>query len=88
MTKWSGNLRYYVGTQAFRGFLETQYKIERNLPVEETLLLNLGAELRIGSNFWLSVSGGLNNYLAETESFNKLVSSIEIKYGFNDTNKK
>ena len=88
MTKWSGNLRYYVGTQAFRGFLETQYKIEKNLPVEETLLLNLGAELRIGSQFWLSVSGGLNNYLAETESFNKLVSSIEIKYGFNDTNKK
>lgn len=87
-TKWSANLRYYAGTQQFRGFFETQFKIEKNQPVEKTLLLNLGAELKVGERFWLSASGGLNNYLAETDPFNKLISSIDLKYGFNDSRKK
>jgi hypothetical protein len=87
-TKWSVNLRYYAGTQQFRGFFETQYRLEKNQPVEKTLLINLGAELKIGEKFWLSASGGLNNYLAESNPFNKLVSSIDLKYGFNGSNKK
>lgn len=88
MTKWSSNLRYYAGTQAFRGFLETQYKVEKHTPIEKSILVNVGAELRIGSRFWITASGGLNNYLSEAEPVNKLLSSIDLKYGFNDPDKK
>ncbi len=84
MTRWSANARYYIGTQAFRGFLEGQFKFEDHQEVEKSLLVNIGTELRIGSRFWVNLSGGLDNYLAESDPFSKLVSSIEIKYGFND----
>jgi hypothetical protein len=79
----STNLRYYVGTQFFRGFLEGQYKFQQYEPVERTLLLNLGAEFRLGSRFWVVASVGINNYLTDTDPFRKLVSSLDLRYGFN-----
>jgi hypothetical protein len=79
----AGNLRYYLGTQDFRGFLETQYKYRKNEVLDKALLINLGAEFRIGSNFWLVASTGLENYLAEDNPLSKLVSGIDIRYGFN-----
>lgn len=82
----SGNLRYYVGTQHFRGFLESQYKFEKYEPVEKTVLINLGTEFRIGNRFWVVASVGLNNYLTEKDPVNKLISSIDLRYGFNGSN--
>jgi hypothetical protein len=77
------NLRYYLGTSSFRGFVEGQY---RNYNVEhrnDAVLVNLGAELRISNSFWVQASAGLQNYLSETEPFNRLVSSLDVRYAFN-----
>lgn len=83
----TGNLRYYIGTQDFRGFLETQYKY-RKLAVNQTnLLLNLGAELRLSESFWVTASAGLDNYLDTPNPVNKLVSSIDLRYSFNKPRK-
>ena len=79
----TGNLRFYIGTEDFRGFLETQYKYKRYEINNKSLLVNLGAEFRLGNSFWVFVSAGVDNYLAGEKPLNKLVSSIDLRYGFN-----
>lgn len=77
------NLRGYLGTKDFRGFLETQYKRQNLEGFNQSLLLNLGGELRIGRNFWLTATAGISNYLDAPKPLNALVSSIDIRYAFN-----
>jgi hypothetical protein len=77
------NLRYYLGTPSFRGFLEGQYKSYNVDAGNNALLLNLGAELRIRNDFWVTASAGIQNYLTEDDPLNKLVSSIDLRYAFN-----
>ena len=79
----SANLRYYIGTKDFRGFLETQYKYVEAPANSNTLLINLGAEFRIGNSFWVAASGGLDNAIGKSNNFSRFVSSIDLRYGFN-----
>lgn len=81
------NLRYYLGTQDFRGFLEAQYQYKKFDVNEKVLLLNLGAEFRLNNNFWIVVSGGIDNYLKVDNPFNKFVTSLDLRYGFNKARK-
>jgi hypothetical protein len=81
-TKFTGNLRYYEGTQNFRGFLEFQYKVEKQMEIE-TGLLNLGAELRVKQDFWLVFSAGVDDVFKEGAE-SDFVSSIDIRYSFNN----
>jgi hypothetical protein len=83
----TGNLRYYVGTSDVRGFLETQYKYRNIDKFGQSLLINIGAEFRLGGVFWIIANAGINNYLGESKPINKLVSSINIRYAFNKPNK-
>ncbi len=77
------NLRYYLGTQDVRGFLEGQYKYKNFVTANESLLINLGAEFKLGSTFWVVASAGLDNYLNEPKPLNKFVSSLDLRYFFN-----
>ncbi len=83
----TANLRYFVGSSDVRGFLETQYKYKNIEKLGQSLLINIGAEFRLGDVFWIIASAGINNYLGETKPINKLVSSINIRYAFNKSNK-
>lgn len=82
-TSFNINARYYVGTQDFRGFFETQYKYKNYDVANKSLLLNLGAEFRMGNMFWVVASAGLDNYLSESNPLNKFVSSLDLRYFFN-----
>lgn len=77
------NFRYYLGRQDFRGFFETQYKYKNYDVANKSLLLNLGAEFRMGNMFWVVASAGLDNYLSESNPLNKFVSSLDLRYFFN-----
>ena len=81
------SMRYYVGTSEVRGFLETQYKYQNISKFNQTLLISFGAEFRVSKKFWVIASGGVNNYLGETKPFSKLVSSINVRYTFNEPDK-
>jgi hypothetical protein len=81
--QFSGSIRYYLGTRDFRGFLETQYKYHRFSENDRSLLVNLGAEFRLGNSFWVVASTGLDNYLQTVNPIHRLVSSIDLRYGFN-----
>ncbi|MDP3556262.1 MAG: hypothetical protein Q8T03_02745 [Bacteroidota bacterium] len=83
----TGNLRYYIGTCDVRGFLEAQYKYRNIDKFNQSLLINIGAEFRLGEVFWIIANAGINNYLGESKPTNKLVSSINIRYAFNKPNK-
>jgi hypothetical protein len=80
---WTVNLRFYLGTNNVRGFLESQFRNKNYSDVQKALLLNLGAEFRIGREFWVQATAGINNYIEEDNPFSKLVSSLDIRYGFN-----
>ncbi|GAB4029730.1 hypothetical protein GCM10028774_02330 [Spirosoma jeollabukense] len=80
---YNANIRYYLGTQDVRGFIETQYKYKNFTVANESLLFNLGAEFRLGSMFWVVASAGIDNYLNEPKPLNKFVSSLDLRYFFN-----
>ncbi len=79
----AGSLRLYYGTQDVRGFVETQYKYRRFERLDRSLLVNLGAEFRVGQSFWVMASTGLNNYLQTGDPFSQLVSNLDLRYAFN-----
>jgi len=79
----SANVRYYLGTEDFRAFVESQFKYQKFEQPEKKLLINLGAEFRLGENYWMVASTGVDNYLSETNPFNKLVANLDIRYCFN-----
>jgi len=81
----TGNLRYYLGTKDFRGFIEAQYKYQRAVIYDKSLLFNLGTELRVAGSWWVVASAGINNYLKEAAPLSKIVSSIDVRYGFNNS---
>jgi hypothetical protein len=81
-TKFTGNLRYYEGTKNFRGFLEFQYKVEKQMEIE-TGLLNIGAELRVKQDFWVVFSAGVDDVF-EKGAGSDFVSSIDLRYSFNN----
>ncbi|MGZ5248095.1 MAG: hypothetical protein ACXWV5_13425 [Flavitalea sp.] len=81
--QWSMSLRYFAGTRDYRGFIETQYLFNRFELDEKSLLLNLGAEFRLGNSFWVVVGAGLDNYLGLEKPIQKLVSNIDLRYGLN-----
>ena len=82
-TAFTINLTYYLGTADFRGFLESQYRKKNFSNLKKSLLFNLGAEFRLMNNFWIVLSGGIDNYIEEEKPLDKLVSSIDIRYAFN-----
>lgn len=82
-TGYNLNLRYYAGTQAVRGFAETQYRYRNATVADERLLLNLGAEFRVGGVFWVVASAGLENALNTPKPLSQLVSSLDLRYFFN-----
>ncbi len=76
--------RAYVGTKDFRGFTELQYRYQNYDAFDQSLLINLGAEFRLGDKFWIVGSGGVNNYFQEKgDALSRLVGSLDIRYGFN-----
>ena len=77
----TGNLRYYEGNKNFKGFLEFQYSSERQTEIHKGLL-NLGAELRVRSEFWIVFSAGVDDVFQE-EAGSAFVSSVDIRYAFN-----
>jgi hypothetical protein len=81
--QYSVSLRYFAGTRDFRGFIETQYRYNRFELDEKSLLLNLGAEFRLGNSFWVVAGAGLDNYLGLDKPIHKLVSNIDLRYGLN-----
>ena len=80
---YTGNVRVYWGTSSFKGFIETQYKRQNYDSLHNSLLFNVGAELKLGGSFWVDVGGGINNYLGLKSPLSQFVSSLSIRYGFN-----
>ena len=77
----TGNVRYYEGTKNFRGFLEFQYSTEQQTKIQKALL-NIGAELRVRSEFWIVFSAGVDD-IFEDGAGSSLVSSVDIRYSYN-----
>jgi len=79
----TGNIRYYHGSNSVKGFIESQYKYQNYSGLQRSLLFNLGAEFRIGQQFWVVAGAGVNNYLGLEKPLSTLVSSVSLRYGFN-----
>lgn len=79
------NCRLYAGGQHVRGFGELQYQYQNFTAFKKSLLLNFGTEFRVGQQFWAVASAGIDNYLAVQNPFSKLVSSLSLRYGFNQS---
>jgi len=82
-TSFTLNTRLYAGSNSIKGFIEAQYQYQNFTDLKKSLLLNLGAEFRIGQQFWAVASAGINNYLGISNPFGVLVSSLGLRYGFN-----
>jgi hypothetical protein len=79
----TANIRYYLGTSSVRGFIESQYKYQNYSSLQRSLLFNLGGEFRLGQQFWVVANAGVNNYLGLKSPVSALVSSLNLRYGFN-----
>jgi len=83
-TAYALNARFYAGTRNVRGFIESQYKYQNYTDLKKSLLFNLGGEFRIGRQFWVVANAGIDNYLGLKNPLSVLVSSLNLRYGFND----
>lgn len=81
----TGNLRLLIGNDKFRFFGETQLRHLNYGKTKNGVLLNLGTEVRFSDRFWLVAFGGVENLKDRTSGnwFNRLVSSLDLRYGFN-----
>ncbi len=68
--------RFYLGTNGLKGFAEGLYSYEKL--EENTIMLNLGAELNIKSSIWLNFSAGIKNNT--TLNVSELISSFKLNY--------
>jgi hypothetical protein len=77
--------RLLIGNGHFRFFGEAQWKKCNFGTIENSVLLNIGAEMRISQKFWLVASSGVDNLkAAETTKWqNRLVANLDLRYGFN-----
>lgn len=75
------NTRFYYGTSNLRIFGELQYKNRNNVDEKELGLVNLGSEFRVLKDFWIVLSGGIENVFDDDKS--RFVSSLDIRYAFN-----
>jgi len=75
------NTRFYYGTTNFRFFGELQYKNKNQVDEKKLGLVNLGSEFRVLKDFWIVLSGGVENLFDDNKS--RFVSSLDIRYSFN-----
>jgi hypothetical protein len=80
-----GSVRLLMGNSDFRFFGESQWESINYGFVKNTILLNIGGELRISDKFWIVANSGVENLKSrETEKwFNRIVANMDIRYGFN-----
>jgi hypothetical protein len=79
----TANIRYYLGTSNVRGFIESQYRYQNYSGLQKSLLFNLGGEFGLSQQFWVVANAGVNNYFGLKSPVSALVSSLNIRYGFN-----
>jgi hypothetical protein len=79
------NLRLLRGTSDFRFFAEAQLTNRNYGEIDKSLLLNVGAEIRISEKFWVMANTGVDNIKEKSREnwFNRLVANLDIRYGFN-----
>lgn len=77
------NGRWYEGRNDFKGFLEYQFK--HHMGLDQTMdLLNLGAEIKLKDQYWLVLSGGLQNSLIDADNFGtRFISSLDLRIAIN-----
>jgi hypothetical protein len=77
--------RILVGNSNFRFFGETQWKGINYGVIENTVLLNLGGELRLSNKFWIVAGSGVQDLkVRESDSrYKRLVANLDLRYGFN-----
>lgn len=77
--------RLLIGNSNFRFFGEAQWKKINYGEIQSSILLNIGAELRISDKFWVVASSGIDNLKNKEKDkwFNQLVANIDLRYGFN-----
>ncbi len=54
-------MRYLIGTNRVKGFVEFQYSYETKAKISNTLI-DLGAELNLIDGLWVNLTGGLTNF--------------------------
>jgi len=79
------NLRLLRGTSDFRFFAEAQLTNLNYGEIDKSLLLNVGAEIRISEKFWVMANTGIDNIKEKSREnwFNRLIANLDIRYGFN-----
>lgn len=81
----TASLRLLIGNSNFRFFGETQWQKINYGIIKNSVLLNIGGELRISNKFWVVASSGIENLKDKnkTKLYNRIVSNLDLRYGFN-----
>ena len=81
----TASLRLLIGNSNFRFFGETQWQKINYGNILNSVLLNVGSELRISNKFWVVASSGIENLKEKANSklYNRIVSGLDLRYGFN-----
>ena len=76
--------RMLLGNSNFRFFGETQWKSVNYGVFNNSILLNLGAELRLSEKMWVSASSGVDNLKDRKAGnwYNQLAANLDLRYGF------
>ncbi|MFT3845839.1 MAG: hypothetical protein QM725_12365 [Lacibacter sp.] len=76
--------RFLAGNSGFRFFGETQWKTMNYGTINNSVFLNLGAEIRVAEKFWILASSGVDNLRDKKAGnwFNQLAANIDLRYGF------
>ncbi|RYY41674.1 MAG: hypothetical protein EOO08_00675 [Chitinophagaceae bacterium] len=77
--------RLLFGNQHFRFFGEGQWKSQNYGTIENSVLLNLGGEVRLSDRFWVVASTGIENLKdrATKSLYSRLVANLDFRYGLN-----
>lgn len=76
--------RMLLGNSNFRFFGESQWKTVNYGVISNSILLNLGAEIRLSERLWVSASSGVDNLKDRKAGnwYNQLAANLDLRYGF------
>lgn len=83
MNEFTGNLRFYGGTNKFKGLFEVQYQ-NKNIAAKlnrSTLFTQLGVEVSFFNGMWIQFSTGIINAL-EGDNKSALKSNLNLSFSF------
>ncbi|RYY84159.1 MAG: hypothetical protein EOO15_19980 [Chitinophagaceae bacterium] len=83
--RFSVSARLLFGNQHFRFFGEGQWKSQNYGGIENSVLLNLGGEIRLSDRFWVVASSGVENLKERSTNslYSRLVANLDFRYGLN-----